>query len=86
MKKRVALFLASTMLMLSMTGCVGTTVVINECDCPGNEVTGNVADDSVADNTVADSSASDVADDNASQDTADLSDTALKTGLAVAYT
>lgn len=85
MKKRIGLLLTCTMLLLSMTGCVGTTVVINECNCPGNEVTGNVTNDSVADENVSDtdSSAADNVADNANQGAAELTDTELKTGLAV---
>lgn len=80
MKKKITILLTCTMLLLSMTGCVGTTVVINECNCPGNEVTDNVADNNVADT---DNGAADNTTDNAGQDVTDMTDTELKTGLAV---
>ena len=37
MKRSVLLILVSLLVMSLLTGCAGTTVVINECTCPGNE-------------------------------------------------
>ena len=37
MKRSVLLLIVSLLVMSLLTGCAGTTVIINECTCPGNE-------------------------------------------------
>ena len=41
MKKQIAFFLVLALVMSLFAGCMGTVVVYNECDCPGNIHTGN---------------------------------------------
>lgn len=44
MKKLISLVIASLLIVSMLTGCAGTTVVINECNCETNEAADTVQD------------------------------------------
>lgn len=75
MKKRTGMILGSMMAVTMLTGCVGTPVVYNSCNCTCTCQNGGTA--AVVETAEA------AVEESAVQETAEAADGALKTGLAV---
>lgn len=78
MKKLVTLVIAGLLMMTMLAGCAGTTVVINECSCPGNTTDAGSTEDSQEESSEEVSSEDSVADTDTETESA-----SLKTGMSI---